>query len=417
MKAMIPRALIAALLALIAFAPLHAAPAAPLLIEAARVFDGERFHTDAAILIENGRVTRIDAPREFAGVAATRLDLGEASVLPGFIELHAHTSFRHIPADVVLAHGITTVRDLGGPLHPPRGGDGRLRVLTSGPILTAPGGYPIPAMGEAGIARPVANSSAARRAVRELVAGGAVVIKVALEPGGEAGAPWAGGHAHGHGHEPAGAGHGAAPHEAQSVSAGWPLLSADIVAAIVAEAHRLDRRVSAHLAEPQGVTLALDAGVDEWAHLPCAPIPEPLLRRAVAQGVKIVTTLDTLSRCPGIAQNARTLAALGADLYYGAEIAHPDIPWGIDAEELNRMRQWGGLDALAVLQTATAKAGRLLGIPLLGTLEPGAPADLIAITSDPVQDFKPLEYPALVVSGGQVIFDRLTHSSPQPPVD
>lgn len=81
------------------------------------------------------------------------------------------------------------------------------------------------------------------------------------------------------------------------------------------------------------------------------------------------------------------------------------------------MRQWGGLDALAVLQTATAKAGRLLGIPLLGTLEPGAPADLIAITSDPVQDFKPLEYPALVVSGGQVIVDRLTRPSPRPATD
>ncbi|HXF09130.1 MAG TPA: hypothetical protein VNK45_11555 [Candidatus Acidoferrales bacterium] len=58
-------------------------------------------------------------------------------------------------------------------------------------------------------------------------------------------------------------------------------MSADIVAAIVAEAHWLDRRVCTHLAEPQGVTMALDAGVDEWAHLPCAPIPEPLLRRAV----------------------------------------------------------------------------------------------------------------------------------------
>ena len=42
-------------------------------------------------------------------------DLGDATILPGFIELHAHLSFQGIPADTVLKHGITTIRDVGGP--------------------------------------------------------------------------------------------------------------------------------------------------------------------------------------------------------------------------------------------------------------------------------------------------------------
>lgn len=52
----------------------------------------------------------------------------------------------------------------------------------------------------------------------------------------------------------------------------WPLLSVAIVRAIVEQAHQLDRKVVAHVGEARGVEIALDAGVDEWAHVPCAPI-------------------------------------------------------------------------------------------------------------------------------------------------
>lgn len=58
---------------------------------------------------------------------------------------------------------------------------------------------------------------------------------------------------------------------------------------------------------------------------------------------------------------------------------------------------------LDALRAATAKAGQYLGIPLLGTIQPGAPADLIAIRGDLEQHLKRLEYPDLVISGGQVI--------------
>ncbi len=403
------------------------------LLHAARVFDGDSIRTDTSVLVIDGKVARIDKRESFKSCGkpcdAKVIDLGDATFLPGFIELHAHLSFQNVPADTVLKHGITTIRDVGGPIHKPYGGDGSLRVLTSGPILTAPGGYPIPMLGETNIATPVSTEKEARATVRNLIKEGAAVIKIALEPGGEAGAPWSSGHGHdhGHGHVPGGdqssrhdhshghhdspaAKHANAHHKPTSNAARaqgeWPLLPESIVKAIVDEAHKNNRLVTAHIAEEKGAQIAVDSGVDEWAHMPCDGISEPLLKKAVAQNVKIVTTLDTLSKCSGIARNARNWTRLGGELLYGAEIAHPDIPRGIDAQELIYMKQMGNMEVIDVLRAATSRAGQQLKLPLLGTLQPGAPADMIAVKGDPTQNLKALEYPDLVISGGKIVVNN-----------
>jgi hypothetical protein len=381
---------------------IHAMPslADAYIIHAARVFDGYAMRSDAAVLIDRDKVVKIDGREAFKDSGAEHIELGDATLLPGFIELHAHLNFRKVPADVVLKHGITSLRDVGGPLHEPYGGDGRLRVMTSGPIITAEDGYPIPSLGQSDIAIPVANEKQAREAVRSLVTGGAVLIKVALEPGGEDGAPWSVGHAHTHMQH-------SESHAPHARSRGyWPMLPLPIVKAIVDEAHRQGRKVSAHIAEENGAQIALDAGIDEWAHAPCMPLSDAQLERAVAQRVAIVTTIDALAKCPGVYGNVRRLRELGADFLYGAEIAHPDIPWGIDAQELMYLQQMAGMGALEVMQTATAKAGAYLGIPLLGSLLPGAPADLIAVRGDPTQSLKLLEYPSLVMSGGKIVVNE-----------
>lgn len=377
--------------------PIQEPDANSILLHAARMFDGNTFKANTSVLIENGKIARIDRREAFQPGTAKEIDLGDATLLPGFIELHAHIGYHHIPGDTVLKHGITTVRDVGGPVHPPYGGDGSLRVLTSGPIITAPGGYPIPSLGEADIAIPVATAEEARKAVRNLVENGAAVIKVALEPGGEAGAPWSS--EHGHGHSPA---HHDSGRQKPGLHRQWPLLPEQTVKAIVEEAHRLGRKVTAHIGESESAELAINAHIDEWAHVPCAVIPEALLKKAVAQQVKIVTTIDTLSKCPGVVRNVQTLAGLGAEFLYGAEIAHPDIPWGIDAQELLYMMSVARMQPLDALRAATSKAGRQLNIPLLGTLQAGAPADIIAVKGNPVETPKILEYPDLVMSGGKI---------------
>ncbi|MDV6343417.1 amidohydrolase family protein [Nitrosomonas sp. Is37] len=380
-----------------------------ILLHATRIFDGDKFRTNVSVLITDGYITQVDSRELFQlNSDATVINLGDATLLPGFIELHAHLSYQKVPVETVLKHGITTIRDVGGPVHQPYGGNGNLRVLTSGPIITAPNGYPIPILGDKDIAITASSEEEARKVVRELINQGSIVIKIALEPGGEKGAPWSAHHDHHHeipnrGHN----GHHNLPkHTASHSKQTWPLLSEEIVKAIVDEAHKNDRRVTAHIAEIKGAQIAIDAGIDEWAHIPCEIIPDHLLKKAVSQNVKIISTFDTLSKCIGVSHNASTWAALGGKFLYGSEIAHPDIPWGIDAQELIYMRQMAKMDLIEVLQAATSKAGQHLNIPFLGTLQPGAPADIIAIKGNPTDNLKKLEYPDLVISGGKIIVNN-----------
>ncbi|QPJ65853.1 MAG: amidohydrolase family protein [Candidatus Nitrohelix vancouverensis] len=383
-------------------APGHDESDQSILLKASRIFDGNKMHSNAALLIDGNKIAKLGPSDSISDHAATVVDLGDSTILPGFIELHSHIVFQHVPRRVLLEHGVTTARDVGGDLLAPSGGQGVLRLLSSGPILTAKGGYPLSVFGHGGhhhgsgkIAIGVETEEQARQAVRHLIEGGASFIKIALEPGGEPGAPWTMGH------------HG-------GVSSAWPLLSLEIVKAIVDEAHSLKRRVTAHVSEDVGVALALDAGVDEWAHVPCMKISDALLKRAVQQDVKIVSTLDTLSACHGIHHNAKRLAELGADFYYGAEVAHVDIPWGIDARELQLMHQLTGMTALELFHTATAKAGRYLGLEPLGQLTPGAPADLIAVRGNALHNLKRLEYPDLVMSGGHWIVNNYSGAQSEP---
>ncbi len=368
-----------------------------LLVSADRMFDGYGFKGRTSVLVADGKVAEINpSPSVLSGRSVKTIDLGDATLFPGFIELHAHSSLKSVPHETLLRHGITTIRDLNGAVHHPYGGDGNLRVLTSGPSLTAPGGYPIVVLGPNCPSIAVSTEEEARAAVRQNVKGGAVIIKITLEPGFEKGAPWSGGKNHSPISSPK------AVHEKP-----WPVLSVSIVTAIVDEAHKLGRKVIAHVGEQKGAEISLKAGVDEWAHMPCDVLPHELLERAVKQNVKIITTMDTLARCPGTFVNAKVLASLGADFLYGAEVAHQDIPRGIDAQELIYIMQMTGMPIDKLLQLPTAKAGKYLGIPLLGTIQNGAPADIIAIKGSVMnRNIKALEYPGFVMSGGVVVMNH-----------
>jgi imidazolonepropionase-like amidohydrolase len=355
-------------------------------ITADRIFDGTRVLDHHAVAVRGDRIAAV-APADRLSGPSPRIRFA-GTVLPGFIDLHGHPLLGQVPPEKILRHGITTVRDTGGPLVAPSGGDGRLRVLAAGPILTAPGGYPIPVFGP-GAGVEVPDVQTARIAVDQLVAGGAALIKIALEPGGSPGAPWSG-------------------HQLGSPPP-WPIPSLAVVRAIVEEAHAHGRIVSVHLSGPQGAELALDAGVDEWAHVPCEPISADLIARAAAAGVRVVSTLDTQSHCTGAADNASQLVQAGIRLLYGTDLAHTDVPWGINAQELQLMLQagHGALTPLEVLSAATARAGEHLGLAPLGRLVEGAPADLIGVQGDPLEQFKLLEYPDLVLSGGTTIVEPI----------
>lgn len=399
------------------------------LLTAARIFDGQNPPLEqAAILIEHNHIKRIGKAEELASSCADRQDLGDATILPGFIESHAHISFQKVPKDKVLHNGVTTALDTGGPLLASEGGQGSLRLLSTGPILQAPEGYPINIFGGHGsfaahhegenhsptapshnhhtIGWPVSTPTEAEHAVEALVAGGAVAIKIALEPGGEPGAPWM------------------QPHGSQSApTPPWQMLSTETTQAIVAKAHALGKRVLAHVGENEGMRRALAAKVDTLAHIPCGAIEPTLLEQAVAMGMTFIGTLDTMAACVdaqglGIRANAHQLARLiaenptsGAQILYGSEIGHNNVPWGINGEELHLMLQARtasptATDVLQIFKAATSEAGKHLGIAGLGSLTPGAPADLIAVRGNPFEKFKLLEQPDLVISGGRTVVNK-----------
>lgn len=392
------------------------------LITADRLFDGFDLQINAAVLIKDKKVVQVGAKDTLTGLCNNKMDLGDATILPGFIESHAHITFQNIRKDKVLEHGVTTVQDTGGPLMAPEGGRGQLRLLSVGPIIQAPGGYPLNIFGGEGgydkIGYPVATDIEARNVVQHLVDGGATAIKIALEAGGETGAPWM---------QP----HGELP----VPTAPWEILSQPIVNAIVDEAHhphdgRAARRVIAHIGENSGFERALTAGVDEFAHMPCAPIDPGLLAQAANKpGLTFVSTVDTLSSCldtsthMGIHSNTAQLAANIAEcetntpgncaqILYGSEIGHDNVPWGINGEEMAMMLHLTSgesidfADVLNVFKAATSKAGAHLAIDKLGTLTPDAPADVIAVRGNAFERFKLLEYPDLVISGGRVVINR-----------
>ena len=121
---------------------------------------------------------------------------------------------------------------------------------------------PATVFGKGFVAEAVGSDEEAKTIVRKLVAGGASSIKIALEPGGEPGAPWSN------------------AHEGAS-SPPWPMMSKNIVKSIVNEAHDLGKIVTAHISDNFGAEISIEAGVDEWAHIPCLEIDETTLRQAV----------------------------------------------------------------------------------------------------------------------------------------
>jgi imidazolonepropionase-like amidohydrolase len=337
-----------------------------ILIKADRVYDGRTFVEPGAVLVRGGQI--VAAGSSLDARARKAFDLGDATILPGVVDLHVHGA-----AGETARRGVTTVRNLGAPLaslQPPRRVLG-IRILMAGPLVTVPNGYPTPVFGSA-IALDVQGVASARRAVRLLARRGATVIKIALEPGG----------------------------------GDWPMLSVAEVRSIVAEAHAVGLDVTAHAMGSSGTETAAAGGVDELAHVPCGA-SDATLRTLVARGVPVVATLHVVQIFRGGCQDvAERFVKLGGRLLYGTDFGNRGIPAGVDVTELRLMRQVG-LTPTETLAAATSAAAKEAGLAPLGTLTPGAPADVIAVRGDARKLRSDLARPLLVVSGGRVVVDRV----------
>jgi imidazolonepropionase-like amidohydrolase len=192
------------------------------------------------------------------------IDLPQATILPGFINTHVHNAYNARNLQVWARAGVTTVRDLGERLGRPyfatrdrlRADPHNARLIAAGPLVTVPGGYPI--AGNNFQSLTVTSPEDAREKIGQLVDDGADVIKITLTSGGA------------------------------------PSLSPEEAAAIVETAHERGIPVSAHATTARDLVRALDAGVDDIAHMAVDPVSDEVIRRMVDAGVSWVPTFEPL---------------------------------------------------------------------------------------------------------------------------
>jgi imidazolonepropionase-like amidohydrolase len=335
---------------------------ADLLVTAPRLFDGERMIRNGGVAVRGDEIVAVGARGDLDVDAKRTLALRDATLLPGLIDMHTHGLGLGQLGSVV-----TTVRDLGTDDRnlPLQAAPHEPRVVAAGPLITAPGGYPIPIHGRS-VAHVVRNPEGARAYVRSLADRGAGVIKVSLQ-------------------------------------FGFPVIEFATLRALVEEAHTLELRVTAHVGESRGARMALAAGVDELAHMPCGEDPE-LMRALVDAGLEIVATLHVIELvvgCPGPAENAAAFARAGGTLLYGSDYGVVGIPRGIVVEELELLAD-AGLEPIEALRAATGRAGELLPLEGVGRLAEGGPADLVAVRGDPTRRLAALQDPLLIVLRGRI---------------
>jgi imidazolonepropionase-like amidohydrolase len=349
---------------------------------------------DAVVVLQSNRIvaagptSEVDIPR-----GARRIDAGGGFIMPGVIDNHVHLNLlmerEKDPLTPWLRAGVTTLVDTGSL----KGGVARLRqrvaaasktaprLFVSGPIFTAPDGYPAPRRepGAVDVAEGVATSEEATAKINRLLGGEkADLVKVAVETG------------------------FFSDYDARD---GWPVPPPPVLAALARATHRHGRLIRAHVTQPGELAAILDAGFDATAHTPIVDLSEDLLVRAARAGVIFTSTANIWEDPPLIAAVQRNLARyvrLGGRVALGT-----DVPFQKGSEmPLREMRLLvdGGMTPRDVLLAATRHGAEILGKDEeLGTLASGKLADLIVIEGDPLVRIEDMSKVRVVIRDGDVI--------------
>jgi imidazolonepropionase-like amidohydrolase len=187
--------------------------------------------------------------------------------------------------------------------------------------------------------------------------------------------------------------------------------------AIVADAHRLGRKVAAHAHGSQGILWATEAGVDSIEH--GSYIDEASIAAMKKNGTYLVPTLyleDWMiekGNLPPIYQqkmkdtilvakkNIKHAIESGVKIALGTDAAV--YPHGLNAHELDVYVNQMGMTPLAAVQSATINAADLMGWSgKTGSIEPGHWADIIAVERNPLEDVRVLQHVSFVMKGGNV---------------
>ncbi len=402
-------------------------------LKAARLFDGK-----SSAVVKPGIVVVTDGKIVAAGTNATIpagaevLDLGDATLMPGFIDAHTHLTFMHaddwkqgvidrmqktiseqaldssVNARMTLMAGITTVRDVGSSNYLDVGLRNAIRngtvpgprMLVSVHAIGATGGHCDETGFRAGLfgketgpEQGVANGpDQIRYAVRLAHKYGADIIKTCAS--------------------------GGVFSLADDVDT--PQLTQEEMNALIDEAHALRRKVAAHAHGTEAAKRAIHAGVDSIEH--GSFLDDEALEMMKQRGTYYVPTLMALQ---GISEQIQRGAYIPAPIRAKAELAMKSLhttfqkalakgvkigmgtdagvyPHGRNAEEFHQMVDLG-MKPIDALKAGTSVDADLLGLAdKIGTLETGKLADVVAVPGDPLENIRQTEHVFFVMKEGVI---------------
>ena len=387
--------------------------------------------SNAVIVVTDNKITAVGNDRSVQIPAGAKvIDLGDATLLPGFIDAHTHLigrvlgdpdgdnspvrdydSFGAIlgvlhARDTLMA-GFTTVRNVGA--------FGRFddmalrkainegwtigpRIETAGHAIGITGGHCDengfkPGVGERTTLDGVADGpEEIRHAVRLQIKYGADVIKVCAT--------------------------GGVLSEGDAVGA--TQYSFEELKALVDEANKLERKVAAHAHGTEGIKLAVRAGVSSIEHgsfldeegarmmkergtflVPTLSAAEVVERAAKSGVLKGLRAEKALAAAAAIRHSIRMAVANKISIALGTDAGV--IPHGTNAREFFLMVDWGGMTNMEAIQAGTLNGAKLLGWDKnLGSLTVGKWADIVAVSGDPLKDIHATEKVVFVMKNGVI---------------
>jgi imidazolonepropionase-like amidohydrolase len=417
-----------------------------IVLKAARLFDGKSkaLAQNGVVIVQGNKI--VDAGSNLPAPAdAQVIDLGDATLSPGFMDGHTHLTLdfsgnynerrlREIDENIsehaiaatryaraTVEAGFTTVRDLGsrfvgskefvdvalrnsinkGVIVGPRMLVATFGIGATGGHFDATSGFRDMLFGrEPDYSDGLADGpDAIRKAVRFEVKNGADVIKAAVS--------------------------GGVLSLADEVDT--PQLTPAEMAALVDESHRLRKKVAVHCHGDQAAKDAIEVGVDSIEHGSFMK-PETLTLMK-SKGTYLTPTLMATEWImnkidnypPALQAKAKAAAAARTEMFRNAVKTGVKISFGTDAavfphgqnaKEFKLMVDLG-MQPIDALRSATGNAADLFGIAQkVGTLEKGKLADVIAIPGDPTADITATERVSFVMKEGKII--RNGPPTPQP---
>ncbi|MFP2924070.1 metal-dependent hydrolase family protein [Pyxidicoccus sp. 3LG] len=417
-------------------------PSRAQVLKAARLFDARtgKLVTPGVVVVSEGKVVGVGLKTPVPEGARV-VELGDATLLPGFMDAHTHLTVepgpdwrkdvidsfqRTIPeqtldtlpwARTTLMAGFTTVRNLGAEDFIDVGLRNAIargvvvgpRILAAASSLSSTGGHCdygnswrkglLAHDASPGVAD---GPDALRARVRETLKYGADLIKVCATGG----------------------------VMSFNAEADAPQFTQAELDAVVDEAHARRRKVAAHAHGAEGAKRAIRAGVDSLEHgsLLDDEAVELMKRKGTwyvptafaFQGVKELADQgnlppDSVKKLQAVNQRReqvlRKAIAIGVRIAFGTDagvFAH-----GRNAEEFALLVE-AGLPPAEALRAATVNAAELLGVSdRLGTLEPGKLADVVAVPGNPLQDIRATQKVFFVMKEG--VIHRHDAAPPAPP--